>query len=284
MLNREIREVLILGKKYYELTKEELLLNSKMPVRIMPNNEAVFIDMAEEILREIERNNSRSKRTVLICPVGPVGHYPYLVEMINSRHISLKNTWFINMDEYLNDTMDWIDKTNRLSFRGFMDNAVYSQINYELLMPDDQRVFPDPKNPASLSKLIEELGGVDAVFGGIGITGHVAFNEPSQKMSCGEFLQLKTRTLEISPETRAVNSIDGLNGAVDEMPHYCVTVGMYEISRARKIRLYCFRDWHRAVVRKACHNEPTAAFPVSLLQGHNDILLTITEHVASNDF
>lgn len=271
-------------KKYYELTKKELLINPKIPVRIMPDNEAVFSLMAEEILREIENNNLQGKRTVLIIPVGPVGQYPYLVEMVNSRNISLKNTWFINMDEYLNDNLDWIDMNDRLSFRGFMDKEVYSEINNELIMPGNQRVFPDPKDPAALPKLIEELGGVDAVFGGIGITGHVAFNEPADDMSGEEFLQLKTRTLEISRETRAVNSIDSLNGAVDEMPHYCITVGMYEISRARKIRLYCFRNWHRSVVRKACHGEPTATFPVTLLQGHQDITLIITENVASNGF
>ena len=47
--------------------------------------------------------------------------------------------------------------------------------------------------------------------------------------------------LEISRETRAVNSIGDLNGALDDMPNYCVTIGMYEIANARKIRLGCFR-------------------------------------------
>lgn len=271
-------------KKYYELTKEELLRNSKIPVQIMPDNETVFRAMAEEILGIIEFNNLQGKRTVLICPVGPLGQYPYLVGMINSRHISLKNTWFINMDEYLNENLAWIDKNDRLSFRGFMDKNVYGQIKDELIMPDNQRVFPDPKDPAALPKLLEELGGVDAVFGGIGITGHVAFNEPIRTMSCEEYLRLRTRILEIAPETRAVNSLDSLNGAVDEMPRYCITIGMYEISQARKIRLYCFRAWHRAVVRRACHDEPSAAFPVTLLQGHQDISLTMTEKVAGNSF
>ena len=224
--------------------------------------------MAEVIIEIIENGNLLGKRTVLICPVGPVGHYPYLVEMINSRQISLKNTWFINMDEYLNEKLEWIAMNHPLSFRGFMNKQVYAQIDEELIMPEKQRVFPDPKDPAALPELLEELGGVDAVFGGIGITGHVAFNEPAEAMSCAEYLRLKTRTLEIAPETRAVNSLDGRNGAVDQMPRYCVTVGMHEISQARKLRLYCFRNWHRAVVRRACHDEPTAAFPVTLLQGH----------------
>jgi glucosamine-6-phosphate deaminase len=42
------------------------------------------------------------------------------------------------------------------------------------------------------------------------------------------------------------------------MPHYCITIGIYEIAHARKIRLGCFRDWHRSVVRHAISN--AAAF------------------------
>ncbi|MDQ7092831.1 glucosamine-6-phosphate isomerase [Desulfosporosinus sp. PR] len=270
--------------KYYELTREELLKDSKIPLRIMPDQGAVFQAMAGEILALIEERNSQGRKTVLICPVGPVGHYPYLVGMINSRRISLKTTWFINMDEYLNETLEWIDEDDPLSFRGFMNKHVYAQINEELIMPEEQRVFPDPKHPEALTRLLTELGGADAVFGGIGITGHVAFNEPEETMSCADYLSLKTRILAIAPETRAVNSLDGLNGAVDQMPRYCITVGMHEISCARKIRLYCFRNWHRAVVRRACHGEPTAAFPVTLLQGHPDISLTIPESVAANGF
>ena len=65
------------------------------------------------------------------------------------------------------------------------------------------------------------------------------------------------------------------------MPKYCVTIGIYEISHARKIRLGCFRNWHRAVVRRTAYGEATSDFPVSLLTSHKDINLKITEYVAA---
>ena len=46
--------------------------------------------------------------------------------------------------------------------------------------------------------MIEKLGGVDICFGGIGINGHVAFNEADASMSKEEFLAQKTRVLEIT--------------------------------------------------------------------------------------
>ena len=100
-------------------------------------------------------------------------------------------------------------------------------------------------------------------------------------LSNEEFLAQQTRVLKITPETRTANAIGDFNGALEDMPHYCITIGINEISHARKIRLGCFRNWHRAVVRRAVYGEQTSEFPVSLLQNHSDINLKITEFVAS---
>lgn len=268
--------------EYYTYTKEELLnKGAKLPVIVMEDNAAVFQSMAEEMAEEIKKNNAEGKKTVFICPVGPVGQYPYFVEMVNQEKISLKNVWFINMDEYLDDDKKWVSETHPLSFRGFMNRTVYSKIAPELVMPEEQRVFPDPENVEYIPQLIEKLGGVDICFGGIGINGHVAFNEADASLSNEEFLAQKTRVLDITKETRTANAIGDFNGALEDMPKYCVTIGIYEIAHARKIRLGCFRNWHRAVVRRTAYGEATSDFPVSLLTNHQDINLKITEFVAA---
>lgn len=266
--------------EYYYYTKEELLDAPKIPVVVMDDNAAVFEAMAQEMAEEIKRKNALGEKTVFICPVGPVGQYPYFVDIVNRENISLKDVWFINMDEYLTDDKEWIDASDRLSFRGFMDRTVYTKIRPELVMPPQQRVFPDPQDLEHIQKLIKELGGVDICFGGIGINGHVAFNEAQDELTPEEFRNLHTRTLAITRETRTTNAIGDLNGAIDDMPRYCITIGMNEIYGARKIRLGCFRDWHRSVVRHAAYGEVSAHFPVTLLQEHPDAMIRITEFVA----
>lgn len=267
--------------EYYAYTKEQLLENPKMPLYCLKDNAEVFRQMAQQMVDEIEKNNLAGRHTVFICPVGPVGQYPCFVDMVNEKGISLKDTWFINMDEYLDDEMQWVPESHPLSFRGFMNRTVYTRIRPELVMPEAQRVFPDPGNVEYIPELIERLGGVDIAFGGIGINGHVAFNEADPSMSNEAFLAQKTRVLKITPETRTANAIGDFNGALEDMPNYCITIGIWEIAHARKIRLGCFRNWHRAVVRRAGHGEATAAFPVSLLQQHPDITLTFTDYVAA---
>ncbi|MEG7531109.1 MAG: glucosamine-6-phosphate isomerase [Hungatella sp.] len=266
--------------EYYSYTKEQLLKNPKLPLICMENNQQIFQQMAEQMVEEIEAHNAKGEKTVFICPVGPVGQYPYFVDTVNEKNISLAHVWFINMDEYLDDDRQWVPIDHPLSFRGFMERTVYTKIKPELIMPAEQRVFPDPNNLTYIPELIEKLGGVDVAFGGIGINGHVAFNEADPSLTPEQFLAQKTRVLKITPETRTANAIGDFNGALEDMPHYCVTIGIYEIAHAGKIRLGCFRNWHRAVVRRAGHGEPSSDYPVTLLQSHPDITLTFTDFVA----
>jgi len=268
---------------YYRIPRNELGAGAKIPISIFESADEVFRAAALDMIDTIEARNARGERTVLICPVGPVGHYPVFVREVNARRINLANVRFINMDEYLADPSTWIDISDRLSFRGFMRRTVYDRLDPALAMPESQRVFPDPRDPDAIGRLITEFGGVDGCYGGIGITGHVAFNEPDESpvaVSSEEFAERRTRVLRISPETRAVNAVGELGGAIERMPEWCITVGMKEILSAKKIRLYCFRDWHRAAVRRAAYGDISARFPVTLLQKHPDARITVTGNVA----
>ncbi len=144
------------------------------------------------------------------------------------------------------------------------------KIAQEAPFTPEQRVFPDPENLERIPALIQELGGVDVAFGGIGINGHLAFNEPQPELTPVEFAALSVRTLDISRETITANAIGDLGGAIGAMPRRCVTIGMAQILGAKKVRLGVFRDWHRAVVRRAAYGPVTAEFPVTLLQNHPD--------------
>ena len=120
------------------------------------------------------------------------------------------------MDEYLNDDLSYISMDDRLSFRGFMERTVYSQLPESLNIPEHQRVFPHPARPQAVHDLIEELGKVDICFGGIGINGHLAFNE-AEEVSAAEIADRDTRIIEIRRDARVTQAIAELNGGIDAM-------------------------------------------------------------------
>ena len=115
--------------RYFDLSAQELGRDAKIPIVKLGDSGEVFYELALEMVSAIRANNAEGRPTVLICPVGPVGQYPIFVRLVNRERLSLKNCWFINMDEYLEDGGSYIDESSPLSFRGFMARNIYGQID-----------------------------------------------------------------------------------------------------------------------------------------------------------
>ena len=65
-----------MNMNYYQISAEELGKNAKVPLLKLGDSGEVFYEIALEMVNEIEKNNAIGRRTVFICPVGPVGQYP----------------------------------------------------------------------------------------------------------------------------------------------------------------------------------------------------------------
>lgn len=267
---------------YLTVPAHELGKSTNVRVEIVGDAEDLARRMAVEMLEEILLAQKEGLAATLIVPVGPVDQFPVLAELINHRRVACREVVIINMDEYLTDDDQWLDRDHPLSFRGFMDRKFYDLLDPGLAPLPEHRVFPDPNDPGAIGRLIEQRGGVDACFGGIGINGHIAFNEPPEEedaVAAEEFARRPTRVLDLTRETRTINSVT-VGGEIAVIPRRAVTVGMAEILAARRLRFYCNRPWQRAVVRRVLHGPITPQCPASLLRSHNDACLTITSFVA----
>jgi len=230
----------------------------------------------------VEQARRDGRNATLIIPVGPVDQFPVLANMINRQRLDWRDVMLINMDEYLTEDDRWVDIDHPLSFRGFMNRKFYDLVDPKLAPRPENRVFPDPTNPGAVQERIDQRGGVDVCFGGIGINGHMAFNEPpepGESMSVEEFAALPTRALSLSRETRTINSVT-VGGEISVIPTRAVTVGMKEILASRRLRFYCNRPWQRAVVRRVLHGPLTPACPASFLRTHTDAELVVADYVA----
>lgn len=254
--------------------------NTNVKLSVARDSDEELFNMAVDMAAEIYKNNQLGKRTTFIVPVGPVEQYVHFAKMVNSMRISLKDTWFFNMDEYLDDNGNFIPKEDPLSFRGQMDKYVYNAIDPELVMPEEQRWFPTRGREEEEWELIQSLGGIDICFGGVGVNGHVAFNEaaePDDPISKEEFAKLPTRMLKLTKETKAVNSSFDLYGEMDRLPRYCMSIGMREILSARKIRLSIGGPTRASQMRHILYGPVCPQFPAAYLQEHPDALLYVTE-------
>ena len=268
--------------EYLSVTPDQLGLGTTVRVHRCGDMADVARRMADDMLAAVSSAQSEGRCPTLIVPVGPVDQYPVLAAEINRRRADWRDVMLINMDEYLDDEDQWIDIWHPLSFRGYMNRMFYELLEPSLAPRPENRVFPDPTAGAEMGRLIEGRGGVDACFGGIGINGHVAFNEPPEPgvvVSLDDFAALPTRALNLSRETRTINSVT-VGGEPAVIPRRAVTVGMREILASRRLRLYCNRPWQRGVVRRVLHGPMTPACPASLVRNHPDAHLTLAEFVA----
>jgi glucosamine-6-phosphate deaminase len=268
---------------YLDVEADQLGRGTPVKVRVLGDMNSLAQDMAQAMLNEMRRGAESGKPATLIVPVGPVDEYSVLAEMINRNRLDCRDVVLINMDEYVDERDEPIDPSHPLSFRGFMDRLFYDRLDPKLAPRRENRVFPDPRRCEDIQQLIERRGVVDACFGGIGINGHIAFNEPpepGEQMSSESFAQLPTRALSLTRETRTINSVT-VGGEIAIIPHRAVTIGMRECLAARRMRFYCNRPWQSAVVRRVLHGPITAACPASLLRTHADAEIAVADYVAA---
>lgn len=243
-------------------------------VKSVPSEWDVYFDMALVMLDEIMKNNAAGKKTVMIVPVGPTQQYPILARLVNQLRVPLHNVHFFNMDEYLVSPTEEVAYTDPISFHYRMENEFYSLLDKALVMPKEQRHFPKPGKEAEYDRMIEELGGVDLCLGGLGINGHLAFNEPPEAdcpMTAEAFGALGTRVLPISRETKTINAYGYQRGDLRGMPEWCITVGMKQILNAKRVYIALNRPWQHGIFKHVLFDTATAAIPASLLQNHKDV-------------
>ena len=261
------------GRRLLRMSTEEMVAKAEGKLVIVDDLDALHQHFAESIAKEIMKNNKAGRPTKLILPVGPTGQYPILKDMINKQGISLKNCFFFFMDEYCDDNGYAIPEDHPLSFKGEMKHLFFNHIKPKLNIPPKQLVFPNHLNLHTLKQRIADAGGIDTCYGGIGIHGHVAFNEPEPNVKDAE-----PRLVYLNDFTITINAIRAeVGGNLVNFPRKAVTLGMKQILGAKRIRLYCRSqnyDWANTILRLALFGEPGDDYPVTYIRNKDYMIVT----------
>ena len=264
---REVRRILA-------LEPDEVIKEAKGQLVVFDTLDEVYDYLAEEMVQEFEKAAKGDRIVSFIMPVGPTQPYRLMAEKINYRQISLKNVRFFFMDEYVDDEKDrLIPKSNPLSFRGQIGPLLFDRIRPDLLMPKSQIIFPTPENVKDLPKMIKDAGGIEVCYGGIGIHGHVAFNEPGPGVA-----KSNPRILEINDFTRTIDATrhPGVGGNLENFPRRAITMGMKQCIEARKILVMTrnetpFLNWANTLIRIAALGKPGDDYPVTHMRHHKNL-------------
>jgi glucosamine-6-phosphate deaminase len=123
-------------------------------------------------------------------------------------------------------------------------------------------------------KALAEAGGVDLQLVGIGVDGHIAFNEPSSSLSS------RTRVKILTEQTRADNA-RFFDGDIAQVPHQVITQGVGTILDARHVVLMATGESKAEALAATVEGPIAAICPASALQLHRHATIVADEAAAS---
>jgi glucosamine-6-phosphate deaminase len=272
-------------EKAASCTLAQLRRRTGVPIEVVADREALAVAFARTILDRVHTANERKKRLVIIMPVGPTGQWRQMADIAAAEQVDLSQLHIVSMDEYLTpDASRNLPASDPFSFTGFITRHFAQKATRKCGFRKQNWVVPDPKDTSAVERAIQQWGGVDVAFAGIGLNGHVAFNEPPGPSECWtdqSFANSPTRVVKLAETTKATNSIFGTGGNLGRVPDFAVTIGMKEILEARTVHVFLDWTWQRYVLRRSLLGPVSRSFPASYLQTHKDVRYTITQEVAT---
>lgn len=197
---------------------------------------------------------------------SPVGAYQQLIEWYKKGDIDFSEVTSVNLDEYVG-----LDGDNDQSYRYFMNTNLFNSVNI-----DPEHTFVPNGKAEDLERecleydaRIKALGGIDLQLLGIGLDGHIGFNEPDSCFVKG------THIVELHESTIRANS--RFFEREEDVPRKAVTMGMLSIMQAKKVLLIANGAGKRDILERAFYGPITPEIPASILQLHPDLTVIYSE-------
>ena len=210
------------------------------------------------------------------CVIGlatgstPLPLYRELIACEQAGLIDFSRVRSANLDEYKGLAPD-----HPQSYRRFMQENLFKHVNVR----EDHIFIPNGENLNSeevcreYDKIIENAGGIDMQLLGIGLDGHIGFNEPA------DHFEKNTHCVELTESTIEANK--RFFESKDEVPRQAYTMGILPIVQAKKVIMIANGKNKADIIKKAFTGPVTPEVPASILQMHPDFTLIADEDALS---
>ncbi|NLZ66780.1 MAG: glucosamine-6-phosphate deaminase [Clostridiaceae bacterium] len=201
---------------------------------------------------------------------SPIGAYAELARMCAEENLDFSDVRTVNLDEYVG-----LDGSHPQSYRYFMHKYLFDKVNIDpknTYVPDG--FAEDPDEECDLyDELLESLGYADLQLLGIGVNGHIGFNEPA------DFFIPETHVVKIAEST--IDANQRFFDTRDEVPRYAITIGIKGILCAERIVLIASGRKKAEALKAACFGPVTPKMPASILQVHPNVTVIADDEAFS---
>lgn len=229
---------------------------------------ANYNDMSKIAAKIFKDQLKKDNETVFGMATGgtPEGFYKELVAAYKAGEISFTRAKSFNLDEYIG-----IDPANEASYHYYMDHNLFNHIDMKR-----ENIHVPAGNTSNLEKaaaeydaMIEAAGNIDIQLLGIGVNGHIGFNEPGTPFDLG------TNIVELTQSTREANKV--YFDSINDVPTHAITMGIKTILSSKKVVLLISGASKQEAFDRLRSGIVTEDFPASALHNHPDVTVIYTD-------
>ncbi|EEX50329.1 glucosamine-6-phosphate deaminase [Pasteurella multocida] len=241
-------------------------------MRLIPlkNADQVAKWSARYIVDRINQFSPTEKKPfVLGLPTGgtPLKTYQELISLYKAGEVSFENVVTFNMDEYVGLPKEHPESYHSFMYRNFFDHINIQEKNINIL---DGNTDDHDAECRRYEEKIKSYGKINLFMGGVGVDGHIAFNEPASSLAS------RTRIKTLTEDTLIANS-RFFDNDITKVPKYALTVGVATLLDAEEVMILV-TGYNKALALQACvEGCVNHLWTVSALQMHRHALVVCDE-------
>ena len=182
-----------------------------------------------------------------------------LYEKLRSSSLDFSNCSSVNLDEYVG-----IPQGHSESYYTFMQQHLFDVKPFNTTYIPNGVADDVHAEVLRYENLLKSLT-VDMQLLGVGVNGHIGFNEP------GTSFHSETDVVELTASTRSANARFFDN--IDQVPKQAITMGIASIMRAKSILLIAVGEEKRTAIEALIKGDVTEDIPVTRLCNHPNVIV-----------
>lgn len=217
-------------------------------------------------------------KVIKACPEATIcvasGDSPRLVcelfcQKVREQHIDISKLFFVGLDEWVGLSPATFGSCHNDFQKRLIQPLGLAASQYHLF---DALATDLQAECSKMDTVIKNRGGIDLMIVGIGMNGHIGFNEP------GVNFDLLSHVIELDETTLSVGQKYFKEKIVLQKG---ITLGLKHLMNAKKVFLLATGERKAAVVQKAVEGEINKLFPASIMQQHENGFILVDEVAAS---
>jgi glucosamine-6-phosphate deaminase len=260
----------------YQLSRGAILLypstQQRYMMRLIPlaTSQQVGRWAAQYIVERINAfQPTADKPFILGLPTGgtPLEAYRELIALHHAGRVSFQHVVTFNMDEYVGLPQEHPESYHSFMYNNFFNHIDIPKENINLLNGNAQDVNQECRR---YEEKIKSYGKIHLFMGGVGVDGHIAFNEPASSLAS------RTRIKTLTQDTRIANS-RFFGHDITQVPKYALTVGVGTLLDAEEVMILVTGHAKSLALAAAVEGNVNHMWTISCLQLHAKALIVCDE-------